>query len=834
MNKRYAFSRLALAVSAVIASPVFSQDNTDAETQDKAKYEQIVVTATPGGATMQEASVSVSSFNEDDIVKLAPRSTAEVFRAIPGIRAESSGGGGNANITIRGIPLATGGSKFLQIHEDGLPVLEYGDINFGNADNFIRYDWSVANVEAVRGGSASTFASNSPGGVINMISNTGEIGGGAIGTSFGVDYDEMRLDFRYGGEISDDLYYHIAGFARGGEGTRDTGYHGDKGGQVKFNITKLLDNGHIRFFYKNLDDKVSTYLPSPVLVKGDGEYGPVPGFDASSQALNSVYNTNISTFDSYGNPENRDVRDGISSEVSSFGVEVDLEVADNLFLLNKFRISDVSGGFIAPFTDGFPAGPGDVSNFAAALCSGALDGEGNALNCDSTTVTLANGPGAGEVYTGEAFTNLQFDARLNDLGNMINDLSLRKEFDNGVSLTVGYYYSNQDIATSWASWQTFIQTLDGDNSQLLNITDADGTELVSNGLLSASFLSYEWDLNYVTTAPYMNVGFELSDNILIDASVRYDSVDASGELISSCCGGNADYDINGNGVIEQIEDASAQNSGFISGGVINLNRAGASSQIVDYSANNTSYSLGGSYLLSETQTLFARYSKGGRALADRLLQIGGTLNTDGSLTNTTSGFDTTKQLEIGYKYGTRDLMLNATLFDTVTEDTQAEVTSGLTFMREYEATGLEFEGRWNATDNFVLSGNLTWTDAEISKDANDAALVGNTPRRQADWIWTITPEYVTDFWSVGASLQGSTEYYVQDNNDLKQDAYNLVNVFATYWVNDQFSVSLNVNNATDEFVITESEEGSAAVGSYIRARPLNGRTTVVSLKYLFD
>lgn len=834
MNKRYAFSRLALAVSAVIASPVFAQDNTDAETQDKAKYEQIVVTATPGGATMQEASVSVSSFNEDDIVKLAPRSTAEVFRAIPGIRAESSGGGGNANITIRGIPLATGGSKFLQIHEDGLPVLEYGDINFGNADNFIRYDWSVANVEAVRGGSASTFASNSPGGVINMISNTGEIGGGAIGTSFGVDYDEMRLDFRYGGEINDDLYYHIAGFARGGEGTRDTGYHGDKGGQVKFNITKLLDNGHIRFFYKNLDDKVSTYLPSPVLVKGDGEYGPVPGFDASSQALNSVYNTNISTFDSYGNPENRDVRDGISSEVNSFGVEVDLEVADNLFLLNKFRISDVSGGFIAPFTDGFPAGPGDVSNFAAALCSGALDGEGNALNCDSTTVTLANGPGAGEVYTGEAFTNLQFDARLNDLGNMINDLSLRKEFDNGVSLTVGYYYSNQDIATSWASWQTFIQTLDGDNSQLLNITDADGTELVSNGLLSASFLSYEWDLNYVTTAPYMNVGFELSDNILIDASVRYDSVDASGELISSCCGGNADYDINGNGVIEQIEDASAQNSGFISGGVINLNRAGASSQIVDYSANNTSYSLGGSYLLSETQTLFARYSKGGRALADRLLQIGGTLNTDGSLTNTTSGFDTTKQLEIGYKYGTRDLMLNATLFDTVTEDTQAEVTSGLTFMREYEATGLEFEGRWNATDNFVLSGNLTWTDAEISKDANDAALVGNTPRRQADWIWTITPEYVTDFWSVGASLQGSTEYYVQDNNDLKQDAYNLVNVFATYWVNDQFSVSLNVNNATDEFVITESEEGSAAVGSYIRARPLNGRTTVVSLKYLFD
>ena len=43
-----------------------------------------------------------------------------------------------------------------------------------------------------------------------------------------------------------------------------------------------------------------------------------------------------------------------------------------------------------------------------------------------------------------------------------------------------------------------------------------------------------------------------------------------------------------------------------------------------------------------------------------------------------------------------------------------------------------------------------------------------------------------------------------------------------------------MNNATDEFIITESEEGSAEVGSYVRARPLNGRTTVLSLKYMFD
>lgn len=803
---------------------------------EKEKYEQIVVTASPSGATLQEASVSVSAFNDEDILKLAPRSTAEVFRALPGIRAESSGGGGNANLTIRGIPLATGGSKFMQIHEDGLPVLEFGDINFGNTDNFLRYDWSVSLVEAVRGGSASTFASNSPGGVINLISATGENGeGGAIGTSFGVDYDEFRVDFAYGGEINSDTYFHIAGHTRHGEGTRDTGFNGDDGGQVRFNLTRELDNGFIRFHFKHLDDKATTYLPAPVRVKSNGDYGALANFDARNETLHSAFTKNISTFDAYGNPRSRDVSDGIESNVTSFGFEANLELTDSITLVNKFRNSDIDGAFISPFTDTFGAyGPQSAQSMADAICGAARDGDGNAFNCSSTQVTLANGPGAGENYDGLAFVNLLFDTEYEDLGNTINDLNIKKEFDNGVSLTVGYYYSRQNIDTSWNSWQTFIQTVDGDNSQYLHITDADGAPLVNNGLWTPSFLSWDWDLEYTTTAPYINLGFELGDSWLFDISARRDTVDADGELISSCCGGNTDVDLNGNGIIDNnSEDASSANGFGFGGGVINLNRAGASSQLVNYEADNTSFSFGGSYLYSDSITFFARYSEGGRAIADRLLQIAGTLNQDGSLTSTTSGFDETEQFEVGVKIGTKDYQLNATLFDTVTEDTQAEVTSGLTFIREYEATGLELEGRYELGQGFSVSGNLTWTDAEISDDKFNPALVGNTPRRQADYIYTITPQYEHDDFLVGVTFQGSDDFYVQDNNDLQQDAYVITNLFATWYITDQLSASLNVNNLTDEFVITESEEGSAEVGDIIRARPLNGRTTNISLKYTF-
>ena len=46
------------------------------------------------------------------------------FVTIPGIRAESSGGEGNSNITVRGVPVSAGGSRYLLIQEDGLPVLQ--------------------------------------------------------------------------------------------------------------------------------------------------------------------------------------------------------------------------------------------------------------------------------------------------------------------------------------------------------------------------------------------------------------------------------------------------------------------------------------------------------------------------------------------------------------------------------------------------------------------------------------------------------------------------------------------------------------------------------------
>ncbi len=147
--------------------------NFDLE-EDTESLDEIIITGVTNPRSKIESSVSVTSMKPKVIAQSAPRTTAEIFRTIPGIRSESSGGEGNSNIAVRGVPISSGGSKYVQLQEDGLPVLLFGDISFGTADIFTRFDSNVARIEAIRGGSASTLTSNGPGGIINIISKTGK------------------------------------------------------------------------------------------------------------------------------------------------------------------------------------------------------------------------------------------------------------------------------------------------------------------------------------------------------------------------------------------------------------------------------------------------------------------------------------------------------------------------------------------------------------------------------------------------------------------------------------------------------------------------------------
>ena len=124
--------RLGLIIALLLVNLSFSQNDTNPvnDTIKTTQLEDVVITGVVNPKAKIKSSVSITTMDVKQIEQSAPRSTAEIFRSIPGIRSESPGGEGNSNISVRGVPISSGGSKYLQIQEDGLPVLLFGDIAF--------------------------------------------------------------------------------------------------------------------------------------------------------------------------------------------------------------------------------------------------------------------------------------------------------------------------------------------------------------------------------------------------------------------------------------------------------------------------------------------------------------------------------------------------------------------------------------------------------------------------------------------------------------------------------------------------------------------------------
>ncbi len=834
---RTGVSGFALGLAIIAAVPAFAQTATPA---DEAASDEIIVTGVAKGQNRLDSSVSISALNADAIAVASPRSAAELFRSIPGIRSESSGGEGNANIQMRGIPISTGGAKFLQLHEDGLPILEFGDIAFGNADIFLRVDSNVARVEAVRGGSASTFASNSPGGIINLISKTGEQEGGSIQGSLGVDYRDYRMDAEYGGKISDTVNFHVGGFYRVGEGPRRAGYDGNKGGQIKGNITKTFDGGFFRLNFKYLDDRAIAYLPSPVSVTGtnaDPKYSALPGLSPNNDTIHSINFTRAVTLDGKNNRDVNDIRDGMNPVVKAIGFEGQFEVANGWTVNNKFRYANISGRFNSPF----PATAGAAQGIADGIATSA----NNVINPPPVTVpattnpaltgsTLfyANGPLAGQPFAGtaNAIGIVLFNTKLNSLDNITNDLRLSHTFDVGsgkIDFSAGFYKSRQKIDIDW-TWSSYLLDAQGNNAALINVrnpafvsaTNPTGS-ITDNGLVSygASFFGNccrrTFNLDFDTSAPFASLSYN-AGGLTIDGSLRYDFGQARGFVAGD--GPLVAFDVDGNGAISVPERQTT---------IVPL----TAQRPVNYNYSYLSYSLGVNYKLSDDLAMFGRYSKGGRANADRYVFGGNTSALSGALLPGARPVDFVKQAEVGVKYRGNGLNLYATGFWARTEEQNYELKTQTSTANTYRAYGLELEGSYR-TGGFNLAASATYTNAKITK-SNDVTTIGKKPRRQADFTYQLTPSYTMDMFTVGASVIGTTASFTQDSNQLKLPAFTQVNAFIAVRPLERVQVSLNANNLFDVAGYTEAEEGSIPGNGIVRARSINGRTISAAVKFDF-
>ncbi|MTE26833.1 TonB-dependent receptor [Winogradskyella ouciana] len=775
--------------------------------EDAESLDQVIVTGVTNPRSRIESSVSVTTMRPKTIQQSAPRTTAEIFRTIPGIRSESSGGEGNSNIAVRGVPVSSGGSKYVQLQEDGLPVLLFGDIAFATADIFTRFDNNIGRIEAIRGGSASTLSSNSPGAIINLISKTGKVEGGSLATSFGLDYNSFRTDFDYGSPIGEGLYFHMGGFYRVGEGIRDAGYTANNGGQFKLNLTKEFENGYVRLYGKYLNDRAIAYLPNPIQVTGtndDPNFENIPNFDANNQTLHTPYLQQSVGLGEDGQLRSSDISDGMNPISTSIGMELSFDLGNDYKVTNNGRFSSNSGGFNSPF----PASVQTASDFLAS--DFATDRGYDAL-------AFANGDGA--VNGSSIITSVVlFDTKLNNFNNFMNDIRLTKKFDN-FNITAGFFKAMQNVSMSWL-WNSYLLEGVGDEARLIDALDTNGEPLSVNGLVGygAAFFGNccqrNYDTRYNTSAPYLAVGIEASEKLNIDASIRFDKGRVDGTFSGPV---TSVFDINNDGEISQPEETVQS---------IDL----ANPTTVNYDYDYVSYSIGLNYKLQDNQAVFARYSRGGSAKADRILFTG----LDFTDSDAINALDFINQAEFGYKRGFENGSLYATLFfANTTEEGGFEATTNSVIENDYKSFGLEIEGTYRVND-FGFRGGLTFTDAEITSGDND----GNTPRRQPDFIYNFIPTY--NFGnekqnSVGLSFIGQSKAFAQDNNELVLPGFVIINSFINVGITENLKANLSANNIFDTLGITESEEGSIVEGqtNFLRVRPVPGRSISLGLSYSF-
>jgi outer membrane receptor protein involved in Fe transport len=795
--------------------------------------EVVLVTGSGSGRSKLESSVAISTLDESYVRKIGARSTADVFKSIPGFYVESSGGEGNANLRVRGLP-GPGGGKFTQIQEDGLDVTAYGDIMFGNTDIFVRVDPTLARIEGLRGGSSSIKASNAPGGIINMISKTGGEAGGSVAQTLGLTFPQYRIDADYGSPITENLRYHIGGFYRTDDGIRSPGFTANSGGQLKANVTRTFDGGYIRAYFKYLDDRAVAYLPIPLARTSANDDSPtgVAGFDPAFGTIPSRDLLRLRATTPSGEQVDENLSVGMNPNVRAFGLEAEYDLGNGFTVSERFRHSDINAQFngIFPFS-GSPLG---FNEFAQAQGASAY------------TYSYAGGRGAGQPLSEGDLSGLNGNGLVVPYGwwavdlpleNFTNKFELARKFKvaaTEVRATVGYDHNQNTLSAVWW-WHNVLADVSDNTRRLDLVNDTTGAPITSNGILQYGTLYRNYWADTRIDAPYLSFDIAPMKALAIIGGFRYDIGRTRGATEKVA---KYDYDVDGDGVIASAE----RNVEYGTGEDIPFN----------YSYHGASYSISANYLLDKNQAVFAGHSLGRRAAADRTFAFNATEDTaDGFPKNTK--LERVFQTELGYKLRSDQLGLFATGFysdfpDFSFTDFETNPSTGavesVTRFAKVRTLGLELETVAQYRD-FSLQVVATvqrtvFADFETAERNADGTLrqvdySDNTVPGSPALFYLLRPEYRIGRWAdIGLTIQGNTKKWIDNANTQRLAGFAQVDASATYHLSGKLELTVQGSNLFNTLGLTEGNPRAVQLttaGDLFFARPIPGRSAIATLRY---
>ncbi len=791
-------------------------------TIDVLNMDEVVTTASRNPLTKIESSVAITTANSAQIRERKPRSTADLLMYIPGFYVESSGGESGNNLFPRGIP-QDGSYRYISMFEDGLPLFEASELAFANIDIMMRLDENIAQMEGVRGGTGSIYASNAPGGIINFVNKTGgEHNAGIVKFSIG-DYGHYRLDYNMGGPLGDSWQYNIGGFLRQGDGIRDPGFAANKGGQMKLNLTRLFKNGYARIYGKYLNDRNIFYLPIPL--KNPGNPQGIPGVNANYGTLTSVHMENVNLPTPDGRMIERDIRDGIHPELGSVTGELFLDLGQNWSLNYKSRWTKADIGFNAIFSLDTPVPAAVFADSIKRLSQLPGFGHWEYRYADSgeriENIESLNNNG---LVTRSGWWSIQ-----KPLENMINQLQVRKTFGKHL-LDVTGYYSTYSAADFWYLHNVLIEI--NENPRMLDLAafDSNGNELVSvtqNGFEQFGTFYVNAESEAAVTALAVVDEWQPHKKLRIDGGFRLEHARFNGKVE------NTRYDAG----IPGSTALAGQHVTFGDGTFRNY----------DHTFNEWAVSLGVNYSLSSRLAIYGRAGRGFRTPDFEQWTI--------SAERGESQY--VQQMESGIKMVSDAVSLFGTVFFSRLDNipfSDEVFRDGRIFKENRFASsttlGTEIEAVWSISSSLSLYVNGTLQHPKLldmrikSVNADEGYvtvldLSGKQVRRIPKMIWGFRPSYKFYNLKIFSEWQFIGKRYVDDSNTAELPAYHMFNAGMVFDIpNTGFTISGSVANVTNTIGLTE---GNPRVDSVIAnprdeifmARPILGRSIMLSAAYTF-
>jgi len=477
------------------AAPAAAQE--DPSDDEYGTIEEVIVTGVAGGAELRkfDASFAITTTSSEEISKFSPKSTADLFKLVPGVWAESSGGVSGANVFVRGFP-ASGDAPFLSVHVNSVPIFPPPTLSFLENSTLFRIDETIVRMEALRGGPNPVFSNGQPGLTTNFMLREGTEDTEGLVKFTTSDYDLRRFDGYISGEIADEFYYMIGGYITSSPGLRDSQFNSDEGNQITINLTKDLEQGSVNFFHRQTDDHGTWYLPVALNVPGIGnDYNQIGTQNRQRQIL----------FGAGSEAKTLDLGKGRGWDGGVTGVSIVFDIADQWKMTNRtgYTSGDANTLGLVP--------QGGAVNLGALRADPALD-----------PAAVIIGPVEGSV-SGRAIADSEYIQQfgawevLKDIEAFTNDLSFEYTWDGG-SATFGYYAANSSTDELWSLGNHKYEVVQAGGEVITGIECNDP---------AVDSCTWNYDIDAVgdatTNALYAAGTFFIGERLTVDAGVRFEN-----------------------------------------------------------------------------------------------------------------------------------------------------------------------------------------------------------------------------------------------------------------------------------------------------------------------